>query len=106
MGGIKVTRRCGKCGIEGHNARSCNATNYEIENAEYQANLETPTVVHMGGKEPKEYYCGAKRIEWPHRCMDDSFARTLPLCSDCITLWREKNPEADADFIESWDARQ
>jgi hypothetical protein len=38
--------------------------------------------------------------------MDDSFARTLSLCSDCITLWREKNPEADADFIESWDARQ
>jgi len=98
-----MARKCGKCGMEGHNARSCEATQEEIQEAEFQANLEVPTVVHMGGDYIEgTYKCGAERIQWPNHCMEDSFARKLPLCQECIAIWKQENPDSTAKFVNNW----
>lgn len=100
---LNMARKCGKCGMEGHNARSCKATEEEIQDAEFQANLEVPTVVHMGGDAFEgNYKCGAERIQWPNYCMEDSFARKLPLCQECIAIWKQENPDVKADFNNNW----
>ena len=97
-----MARKCGKCGIEGHNARSCSSTEEEIRDAEHQASLETPTTIHLGGNDSKKYICGTKRTGWPARCMTDEFAKSLPLCVACVDIWKENNPDIATEFLDDW----
>ena len=43
-----------------------------------------PKVLHLHGM------CNAKRRSWPEECMNDSFARTLPICEDCKVVYKER----------------
>jgi hypothetical protein len=97
-----MARKCGKCGIEGHNARSCSSTEEEIMDAEHQASLEIPKKLHLGGAEIKNYLCGEKKKGWPSRCTTDAFAKSLPLCEGCVEIWKEMNPNAATDFLDNW----
>mgnify|MGYP003646173110 CR=1 FL=1 len=49
-----------------------------------------PKVIHMRGGSP-HYLCGyTLESSWSERYLDDSFARTLPLCEDCIESYELK----------------
>lgn len=82
--GIDMARKCGLCGIEGHNSRKCPNLDADREEIKRQKNIPTPEVIHIsrGGG----IVCGIERFEWPNRCLDDSFASTLPICPDCQLL--------------------
>ena len=53
-----------------------------------------PEVVHivMGSISEKEHgrLCGAKVRPWPEHCMDDKWARKLPICEDCKAEYKRK----------------
>ena len=49
-----------------------------------------------------ENLCDADTYPWPERCMDDSFARTLPVCPDCVEIASERRngmPDLTAGII-------
>jgi hypothetical protein len=49
-----------------------------------------PKVIHMRGGSP-HYLCGdTLESSWSERYLDDSFARTLPLCEACIKSYERK----------------
>ena len=49
-----------------------------------------PKVIHMRGGSP-HYLCGdTLESSWSERYLDDSFARTLPLCEACIDSYERK----------------
>ncbi len=49
-----------------------------------------PKVIHMGGGS-LHYLCGdTLESSWSERYLDDSFARTLPLCEGCIKSYELK----------------
>jgi len=94
-----MAKKCNTCGEEGHTTRTC--PNKEAEKLEKQRQraLKNPTVVHMANRGfDKKYKCGAERVEWPERCMTDSFARTLPACESCLSIWKEENPDKTIDI--------
>lgn len=47
-----------------------------------------PKVIHISGDKPDEYLCGIKKdgSSWHNRCLNDKFAKTLPLCERCSEL--------------------
>lgn len=53
-----------------------------------------PTCLHIsyGGKENfcDEEGCGNDSYPWPERCMEDAWARTLPICPDCERISAER----------------
>lgn len=36
------------------------------------------------------YFCGAESIEWAEKYLTDDFAKTLPKCPDCLTVYGER----------------
>ena len=89
-----MAKRCNTCGEEGHTTRTCPEKEAERLEKQRQRALKNPTVVHMASRGfGKTYKCGAERVEWPERCMTDSFARTLPACESCLSIWKEENPD-------------
>ena len=82
-----MARICSTCGEEGHTTRNCPEKEAERLEKQRQKTLKKPTVVHISGTWDYEkkgiYKCGAKAEEWPEKYMDDSFARTLPICPAC-----------------------
>tara|TARA_R110001592_G_scaffold22315_1_gene88897 strand:- start:199 stop:453 length:255 start_codon:yes stop_codon:yes gene_type:complete len=81
-----MARKCGTCGESGHTTRNCPDNEAERYEKQRQKSLPKPTVIHMSGTwdyNGGKYKCGAKSEEWPEKYMDDSFARTLPICPAC-----------------------
>jgi len=53
--------------------------------------MPEPTHLHYGDNHStKLYLCGAERVGWPERCMDDAFARQLPICETCTQHHEER----------------
>ena len=66
-----------------------------------------PEVIHivMGSINEKGHgrLCGAKVKAWPEHCMDDKWARKLPICEDCKEEYeqrygREYKKRTDRDY--------
>ena len=47
-----------------------------------------PTHLHLS--EGRTRLCGEKDRAWPEHCMDDKWARKLPLCPKCIEIRKSK----------------
>ena len=84
-----MVRKCGLCGLEGHNSRKCHNLDADKEERERQKNLVVPEVIHITIS--SNFLCGQERIEWPLRCLDDGFASQLPICPDCEFLNSQLN---------------
>jgi hypothetical protein len=56
------------------------------------ARAREPTMIHIscGDGEP---LCNTDTYPWPERCMDESFARTLPICPDCEQIVAKRREE-------------
>lgn len=88
-----MARKCGVCGEAGHNARNCPTTEDDKAYAERQKTLVEPKMIHVCQSGIEGYVCGSPNQEWPARCMDDSFAKKLPMCPDCLAHVQAKNPD-------------
>ena len=89
-----MARKCKLCGEEGHNTRTCELTNEEKEYKELQKTLMKPTHIHIS-QELGKYKCGSKKEWWADKYVNDEFARKLPLCEECLKIWKEENPDKE-----------
>jgi len=89
-------RKCGACGEEGHTARNCKSTEEERR----LAKLPPPTKIHISIGEGR--LCESeKEMEWPPKWLEDDMARTLPVCDDCQTIYKERfNRELELPSVD------
>jgi len=89
-------RKCSACGEEGHTARNCKLNEEERR----LAKLPAPTKIHISIGEGR--LCESEEeTEWPPKWLDDELAKTLPVCEDCQTIYKERfNQELELPSVD------
>ena len=65
-----------------------------------------PKVIHISHQE--SYYCGyVLEDSWGAKYLEDSFARNLPICRDCLNAYELKNGiEIKERLVEFWNDKK
>jgi len=65
-----------------------------------------PKVIHISHEE--SYYCGySLEDSWGAKYLEDSFARNLPICVDCLNSYELKNGVKMKDrLVEFWNTKE
>ncbi len=65
-----------------------------------------PKVIHISHEE--SYYCGyILEDSWGAKYLEDSFARNLPICVDCLNSYELKNGVKMKDrIVEFWNTKE